>query len=303
MHKSFHRPKTFGEILDHTFRLCKDRFKDFFLIMLIVIGPVYLLEVFLQMMTGTSFFRDMGTSGPFLDNIDSFIEENADTTIENELGTLVTNLIVLILLPIAYAAVLLAFHRLKNNETFSAGEVIKQAFSKFWSILGASVIFGLILFALIFVPIFILTILVIISIATTHPAVAIILAIVLFLGVLLAILPLSTRWSFYLGAVVFENKIPGLASSWRLSSGRTWWLVGIFIVFNLIAWIIGSIIEGVFSLVLGYSVLFAIISDIVALFTSMIIAVGYAVVYFDLRTRKEADDLRAMIDDYNSPTN
>src|SRR5699024_11712749 len=109
---------------------------------------------------------------------------------------------------------------LKNNETFSAGEVIKQAFSKFWSILGASVIFGLILFALIFVPIFILTILVIISIATTHPAVAIILAIVLFLGVLLAILPLLTRWSFYLGVFVFTIYIPCLTSSWRLYGVR-----------------------------------------------------------------------------------
>src|SRR5699024_2216981 len=153
----------------------------------------------------------------------------------------------LILLPIAYAAVLLAVHRLKNNETFSAGEVIKQAFSKFWSILGARVIFGLILFALIFVPIFILTILVIIRIAPTHPSLSIILAFVLFLALLLASLPLSSRWSFYLGAVVFENKMPGVANSWRLRSGRTWSLVGIFIVFNAIARIIGSIIEGVCS--------------------------------------------------------
>lgn len=59
MDPQFNKPKGFGEILDHTFRLSKKRFKDFFLIFLILVGPVYLLDALLQLLGGTNFFREI----------------------------------------------------------------------------------------------------------------------------------------------------------------------------------------------------------------------------------------------------
>ena len=63
MDKKFTTPKDFGEILDHTFQLTKNRFKDLFMILLIFMGPVYLFQAILQLLSGTSFFREVGSGG------------------------------------------------------------------------------------------------------------------------------------------------------------------------------------------------------------------------------------------------
>jgi hypothetical protein len=303
----FSKPKGFGEILDHTFRLSKNRFKDFFLIFLILLGPVYLLQALIELAAGVSFFRTVGTGETWFDGIvNSFSGEFTDeggpeVNLAAELGTGLIGLISIILAPIAQAAILFALNHMRKNEEFTVKLVIKEAFSRFWPIIGSSLLFGVIVFGIVFVPIFTIGFAGVFGAALLEPGVGIVVAgVVLLLAFAVAVAYFLTRWSFYFGAAAIENDAPGLGRSWRLTKKRGWILLLLFIVFGLIVGIVSSAFELTFGLVLGNSVLYGMIVNVVSLFTSMLFAVGFGVMFLDLKTRHDADDLNEMIDDYNA---
>jgi hypothetical protein len=301
--KKFTTPKGFGEILDHTFSLSKNRFKDFFMILLIFMGPVYLLQAILQLMSGTSFFREVGTGGTWYEQILTSFEETGtfdSTSLGADIGLIVIGLLSAILAPVAEAAILFVINHVRKNEEYTVGSVIKQAFSRFWPMIGSSILFGLICMGIIIIPLGIAGVSGVAVGALVDPVIGILLGIVLFLVFALGVGLLLTRWSFYFGSVVLDKDSPGLGRSWRLSRKRTWVLFGLYIVFYLI---ISSIVFGVqmtFGLVLGNSVLLTLITNIVTLFTTMIFSVGYGVMYLDLKTRNDADDLKDMLEDYKT---
>ncbi|NMH70845.1 EscU/YscU/HrcU family type III secretion system export apparatus switch protein [Bacillus sp. RO3] len=307
MNVQFSKPKGFGEILDHTFRLSKNRFKDFFLIFLILLGPVYVLQALIELAAGVSFFRTFGTGETWLERvISSFsgefsVEDGSEMNIAAELGTGLVGLISMILAPIAQAAILFALLHMRKNEEFTVKLVIKEAFSRFWPIIGSSLLFGLIVFGIVFVPIFIFGMLGIFGAAFLEPGIGVIVAgIVLILAFAVAVAYLLIRWSFYFGAAAVENNAPGLGRSWRLTKKRGWIILGLFIVLGLIIGIISAAFEFTFGLMLGNSVLYGMIVNVVTLFTSMLFAVAFGVIFFDLKTRHDAEDLNEMIDDYNT---
>ena len=66
--------------------------------------------------------------------------------------------------------------------------------------------------------------------------------------------------------------------------------------------IISSAFDGLFTLILGMSVLSTLLSNIVNLFTYLMSFVVYAIVYFDLKLRNEGTDLQRMMEDYRQET-
>lgn len=303
MDKKFTTPKGFGEILDHTFSLSKNRFKDFFMILLIFMGPVYLLQAILQLISGTSFFREVGTGGTWYEQILTSFEETGtfdSTSLGADIGLIVIGLLSAILAPVAEAAILFVINHVRKNEEYTVGSVIKQAFSRFWPMIGSSILFGLICMGIIIIPLGIAGVSGVAVGAMVDPVIGILLGIVLFLGFALGVGLLLTRWSFYFGSVVLDKDSPGLGRSWRLSRKRTWVLLGLYIVFYLIISSIGFGVQMTFGIVLGNSVLLTLISNIVTLFTTMIFSVGYGVMYLDLKTRHDADDLKDMLEDYKT---
>lgn len=300
MNTKFSKPKSFSEILDHTFSLSKNRFKDFFMILLILMGPVYILQAIIQLLSGVRFFRELGSGGAWYEQLLSGLSQSQApvTGIGAGIGLFFVGVLSFILFPVAEAAILFAINHIRKNEEYTVGSVIKKAFSRFWPIIGSSILFGLITFGLIFVPIFFLGITGIIG-SMIHPAIGIILFILLLLGFAVAIGYLLTRWSFYFGSVVLDRESPGFSNSWRLTKNRTWILMGLYILFFLIISSISFAVEMTFSIFLGYSVLLTIIINLATLFTTMILSVGYGVMYLDLKLRNDADDLKEMIDDYH----
>ncbi|MFD2043703.1 hypothetical protein ACFSTA_04850 [Ornithinibacillus salinisoli] len=300
MDDQFNKVKGFGEILDQTFRLCKKNFSNFFLIFLIILGPIYLLEALLSLASGTSFFRQVGSGTNWFEQIISGYDETLNNTTTG--SDIFLGLLILILTPVAYAAILFAVSLMRNNVEFTAKMVIKKAFSKFWPIFWSSLLFGLILFVLVFALIMIVVIPSTIG-SFINPFMGIAWGVLLFLGLGLVIAIFLTRWSFYLCATVLEEDAPGISRSWQLTRQNLWRILGLYVVIILITTIIGAAIEGVFSLFLGSSVLVTIIVDLVAILTSIILAVAYAVIYFDLKVRNDGDDLKEMIDEYSSSSN
>ncbi len=307
MNAQFSKPKGFGEILDHTFRLSKNHFKDFFLVFLILLGPVYLLQALIELASGISFFRTAGSGETWFDGvINSFSGEVATEpgqgmNLVAELGTGLVGLIGTILMPIAQAAILFALNHMRKNEEYSVKLVIKQAFSRFWPIIGSSILFGLIVFVLVILPIIIVTFAGVFGSAFVDTGAGIVITMIILLLIFaLVVAYFLTRWSFYLGAAAIEQDAPGIGRSWSLTRKRTLVLIGLYIVFALIIGIVSTAFEFTFGLVLGNSVLYGMIVNVVSLFTSMLFAVGFGVMFLDLRTRHDADDLKEMIDDYHT---
>ena len=84
--EKFNRPKGFGEILDLTFSLSKNKFRDFFIILLIFMGPIYLLQALIRLASGVSFFREIGVSGAWYEKIISGFEVTESTNLGADLG-------------------------------------------------------------------------------------------------------------------------------------------------------------------------------------------------------------------------
>jgi hypothetical protein len=301
MNEQLNRPKGFGQILDVTFRLSRTRFKDFFLILLILLGPVYLIQALVQLATGTSFFREVGEGSGWLEQMAAGFEASDpafSSNIAADIGVMLVGLISLLLYPVAQAAILYGVDYIRKNEDFTFGTLIKKGFSRFWSIIGSSILYGIIVFGLIFGTILSVVLMSLVFFAI-DPVIGVILTILLSIGAALFIGYFSTRWSFYFGSVVIDRNAPGLGRSWKLSQGRTWVSMGLYLIFFLIISSITFAIELSFALLLGGSVLLGLIVSLATLFTTLIMSVGYAVMFLDLKSRHDADDLKDLIDDYH----
>ena len=292
----FTKPMGFGEILNHTFSLSKAHFKDLLMILLIIMGPVFLLEAIVQLFSGQSFIREPGSGGAWYEQIISGFKEDTNGTMDSssisaDWGLIVVGVISLVFFPVTDAAILFVINHIRRNEEFTVRLVLKEGFSRFWPMLGSTLLFVLIVTGLIIVPGIIIGLISFLG-AMANPFLGVLLGIILFLGFALGIGLLLTRWSFYFASVVLDKKSPGFGRSWRLSRKRTWATLGLYIVFYLIVAAISLVVQGTFSAVLGNSVLNSIITNLTSLFTTLFFSVGYAVMYLDLKTRHDAEDIK-----------
>lgn len=300
MNNQLNKPKGFGEILDQTFRISKYRFKDFFMILLILVGPVYILQAIIDLATGKNFLRQESTGGTWYENmLNNFeLSEVSSTNLAADIGFAIVSLLVLFTYPVAQAAILIGVNHIKQNREFTIGSLIKQAMGRFFPMIGSTIVYILIaigiFFGLIFISVFASMIFIMLDFV-----IGLILSIVLGIFLFLVGAFLLTRWSFYFGSVVMDKNSPGLTRSWRLSKGRTFRLIGLYLIFIFITFSIAVSLQFSFQAILGDSVLLGLIVSFTTLLTTLIMAVGYAVMYLDLKVRHDADDLRDLIDDYH----
>lgn len=302
MNEQLNKPKRFGEILDTAFQLTKRYFSQFFLITLIVVGPLYLLHGIFLLLSGKNLISEADSGEGWLDRFVIRFDENVEMNTQGDTADILIGTPSFVLYAVAFAAILFAVHQLKKNEEFTVGKVLKQAFSRFWQILGSSLLFGLIIFGMIAGAIIFVTIFGLVSAVGSITA-SIIMVIVLLLGVGLVMAYFLTRWGLFLGVTAFEDNVPGLGRSWNLTRGHAWKTLGVFLVFVLIFLCINIGIDIIFLPMTGQSVLYNIVVHLIQLFTNTIFAVGYAIVYFDLKSRHDGDDVRDMLDDYETADN
>lgn len=301
MQERLNRPQRFGEILDTVFTLSRNQFINFLKIFVIVVGPIYVLQALVRLASGVSFFRELGTGGSWIEQTlrSFFTEEGLPTNVEGDFMTTFISLAAALLLIIAQVAVLYAVNEIRQGHDFTVNEVIKRAFSKFWPLLRA----GILLFIIAFFGITIIAIImgiVIGVIVAISGVLGAIFSFFLVIGLLALGIFLFVRFYFYSAAIAFgDNAIPSFGTSWRLTGGRVWFLIGFAIVFLLIIGTVNGIFEGLLGGILGNSVLFGLLINGVTLVTTMITSVGFSVVYFDLFVRHDSTQLKEMIAEYD----
>ncbi|UOE96169.1 hypothetical protein [Alkalihalobacillus sp. LMS39] len=300
MNNPLNRPLGFGQILDQTFSITKQHFLNFFLIILILSGPFYLLQAVVELLYGAAFFRSVELGTNWLDDlVTSFDATSPSGSVAAELWSGGIELISYLFLPIAQASILLAIFTLRQGEQYSVGSVLKKAFSRFWPIVGCSLLFFLIMLGLFMVPFFLIMILTL-AFSFIHPAIGVVIAIFLSIPCFFGVFYFYIRWGFYFGSVVIDRISPGLGRSWNLTKKRTWTLMGIYFLLFIIVLLTMSGVELVFGAFLGNSVLFQLILNVVEMIAWVIYSVAFAVMFFDLKARYDADDLKELIESYDT---
>ncbi|QAS53040.1 hypothetical protein [Halobacillus litoralis] len=300
------RPKSFGEVLDTTFSISKKHFAPLFLILLILLGPLYILNYLFMALSGVSIFgrqTDGGFTEGIMDNLDTAAA--TQEIVGSNMGPggeilymLLSSVLALVVYPMAQASIIVATSKVLKGEEWGKKQAVKGAFSRFWPLVGSSALLGLILGGGFFIGFLILGISGGMSFATAGAGPGLFMSIILAVLLLAALAFLATKWSMFFASVVFQKVAPGLSKSWQLTKRRFWSTLGLFVVFFIIIMLLTSIIEGLSVFLLGGSILGRIVTDVSTVITTLFLMVGYTVMYFDLKTRNEADDLEEMIASY-----
>lgn len=144
-----------------------------------------------------------------------------------------------------------------------------------------------------------------ISFALSHVAALLITALVWIVGLAIGFLALiipgviaGVGWAVWTGAVLIDGESPtgALRRSWRLTSGRKWRVFGVLLAIALLGMLISAIASSIAN-GLGQEPLAApnfnttAINIVSTVLTSGIYATATAVMYFELRARKEGADV------------
>lgn len=300
MKKIFSRPKQFGEILDLTFQLIKNNFKNLLLILLLFNGPLIIVQAIFQIYSGQGIIRDMAPGENLIEQfINTFGLNDEFVNPFETSGSFFISFLSFLIYPLAFASIFLIIKHIKNNQTFDLKQIVKQVFSHFWSLLGSYLCF---IIATVIIAVIPLTIVITTAVVSFTEGQIIfgIISVLLFFPVLLGILLLITRLAFFI-PVTIEESAPGLLPSFRLTKGRTWMTFFLFFILITVSGVIGSAFEFL-VLFLGFSVVYTLIINLLGVFTSLILFVGYSVIYFDLEVRQSGSDLKKLIDDYHPRT-
>lgn len=304
------RPLKFGEVLDVIFRIMKLHISGLFTIMLILLGPLYLIQGLSLLLGGASFFRDT-SKGPWYNSIvDPFLTGDPNL----ELGTVtlivivITSLVIyFISFPVASAAIILAVDRVRQGEDVQAVSAIKGAFKRFWPLLGASIVYMLI-FVGMYLGFVLVMVLLIVGTGITDraidnlfpAAISIIGLVLLSIGLIFPFVYFMMRWGFYFPATTMDKVSPGLSKSWRLTRKSFWRLLGLFIVISILTSLISLAFQLLVGMIFGSSVLGVLFTSLFTMITYLIFMIAYGVVYFDLKVRNEATDIMAIVESYES---
>ncbi|QHS24258.1 hypothetical protein GWK91_15745 [Virgibacillus sp. MSP4-1] len=263
-------------ILRNTFALIKDNFSKLFGIYLILVAPIYVIDAMIMVAMGVSL---AGRESRNTTWYESLISTSTQAPIEEgSIWLTVTGLLgTMVLLPIAYGAVIFAVNHIRNGESFTVPAVIKQALHRFWPIFGSHLLFILMFTGLVIV--FLLPVMM-------FGVLGVIIAILAFIGFAILLGYWLTRWSFYLIKVAFGDHAPAFSKSWDFTEGRVWPLMGFYIVVFLITLVINLLVEFISGFLFGNGILQIFILDITSLFVSLIFFVAYSLVYFEVKVRR-----------------
>ncbi|SDC06762.1 hypothetical protein SAMN05421734_10459 [Pelagirhabdus alkalitolerans] len=287
MEQLFERPKKFGEIIDLTFYIVKKHFGSLLKLLFILFSPILLIQIVTQFISGRPFFTSGTENNAINEQLLNMIENNGEFFLPGEFfSSLAINLLEVFIYPLAIASVLIMVKQIMDNETYDISMIIKNAFKRFWPLVGTYLLLGVLAFLFLIAPLIIFSISITIALVseTVYP---IILSIILMVVALVLIGLLFARWGLSLAVVTFHKVAPGLGESFRITQKRSWLLFWLFLTLLILTGII-RLAADFLIVVIGFSILYSIISFGFLILSYAVFMVGYAVIYFDAVVRSRS---------------
>lgn len=267
------RPLSIGEIIDVSIKLYRNNFLTLLKVVAVVVAPVQLIAALIQSSSTPSDANSFVTIAPGATPGSTTPHFNTSV-----LWTLVGGLLVTVVLgalasQLATAASLKAVADAYLGEKPKASPSLEFAISKLGALLWLAFLTFICTalgFLLCFIPGFILTVI----------------------------------WTVSIPALLIENKrgFAALNRSQELSKGRFWQIVGVLLLGRIIAGILGAILGAAFGAAFAVSgtselarfVTSALSGTIAQILVTPFLAAMIAILYFDLRVRKEGLDVELL---------
>ncbi|MEW9701190.1 hypothetical protein [Paenibacillus sp. SI8] len=311
------RPMGIGRILDRSFQLYRKHFVKLTLIMLMLYGPFYLLQHLLL------FQETANTSASILSQIQSGASLQdllppgaAFGGKAPKIDLWKTLVFVLVLLPLFMLAVMpasiasvvhLVKAHLMGEQIPGIGQMLKKSFSRFWPLVGSTVLYGLIVFGMYVAFAMIVAIFAIVfalgsglsSIIGSPGAGTAVFVIIFFillgLGIIVTWSYFLIRWGYYLPIVALGEDSIGLSGSWRLTRKSFWRLFLMFFVLILILYLFQLVLSLIISAALGLGLGAQLLQSLLSILVSPLWLLPYAISLFDLKVRNEGLGLESLI--------
>jgi hypothetical protein len=314
------KPMGIGRMLDYSFQLYRRHFVKLFLIMLIFLGPIYLLQ---QLLIPDLMSQD----SIFIGNIVNDIRSGAvdSTTFQNDMAygpgeilrifgfVLIILVYAITIVPVSQAAIVFFVQDVHaGREPRSIGQILRQSFKRFWPLVGSSLLFGFILTGIV-ITATILMVLVIVSIGfgaafvgsmngagsqIAAVIIGVIVGIVAVFGSVFIAAFFGIKFMYYLPITAMNEESIGLGRSWKITRKSFWRLFWTMLVMYLIVYFITAMMTVILTVVTSLF-LPPLVMQAVMILTNLVLAplfmVTYAVSYFDLKVRSEGYGLEAII--------
>jgi hypothetical protein len=295
------RPMSTGQLLDHTFTLYRQNFLLF--VGIATVGPAANL-IFQLLMVGA------GVGAPFGARRAA---TGAATLATTGLGMIVGYVIMLAGMALSHAATVKAVAAVYLGRETSVIGAYKALRGRLWSLFGT---FGLIvlivgsaLFAVVMLAVLV-TMFALVGGPGSGTAGAVARVLVIAVSALAAFMAIYVRYAMAIQACVVEGMGPraSLKRSVFLSKGSRWRVVAIYVVFVMLAAILGAGLGGLLGYVgtllhnrIAAAVLIYVADFIAGSITGPLATIGVSLLYYDERVRKEAFDLQLMLASLDLP--
>ncbi|SDD40282.1 Membrane domain of glycerophosphoryl diester phosphodiesterase [Paenibacillus sp. UNCCL117] len=313
--ETLNRPMGIGAILDKSFQLYRSHFTVAFLLLLLFAGPFYIIQnVLFYNLSTLSFFPESGTS--IADSFELFLNGGAASAEEASPGLLLFTFLVmplylLLLVPVLMSSQLLLVKTALQGGEVRFGEVLRGAFVRYGRQVGNTLLYGLIIFGLMFV-IWIALVLALVLIGSLTVGLGagflalggdpfggsiafIVIVAVVYILTGFAISACSSyfiiRFGFYLPIVTLEDEGEAIRGSWRLTRGSFWRIFAVFFILTVIYTVFSLGVYALLIAVFKMSLIGQLINTVLILLIAPLYTIPYGVIYFDLRVRHEGADL------------
>ncbi len=292
------RPMGVGDILDETFQLYRANFG----LVVATVAVVQVISAVLTIVLGVVFVASS------ISSLSSFAQTygNDQTAALNELGSIAGGLITYGLLIFLISTILTALQNaalavsISNRylgRTTSVGEAYRLSFARLGALVAAQ-LWIIVRAILAFIVFFIVLALLVRPLGAG-------LTIILFLAFLCALIYFGVSWALTTQVVMLDNT-GGFSATGRsrgLVRGYWWKSFGVILVTFLLVWIINLIVNRITGSASGVSgiVVGGIAGLIVGILLTPIQSIALTLLFYDLKIRKEAFDLEAMVGQLSSP--
>lgn len=306
------KPMGIGQIIDRSFQFYRKYFVQLMLLMLILFGPIYLLQSLL--LSGgqadtQSIFDQFRQSSSFLDVMNTVEQSSNGVGLVQYLVLFLVfvPITVFVIYPIAAAATVHMVRAFLLGESIpETAELLRKAVRRLGQLIGSTVIAGLIYFAMNVVMIITVLIFVVIggviagfssdggSMEVGMIIFLVLGGIVLFFGFLFVMSYFVIRFFYYLPFVALGEESLGIGRSWTITRKSFWRLFLMYLVVGIILYIIIIVT----SLVIGFfttGIISELLSSLVTIVTVPLWLVPYVLSFFDLRARNEGMELEHLI--------
>jgi len=312
-------PMGVGKLLDRSFSLYRQHFGAFFLLALLLFGPLLLLQNLLLMdLTSMPFLYQETTQEEFLESLaerftssDAFLTESIALILVYVF--LILPITTLVCYPQLIGSGLLMTKAAVEGQPVGLMPSLRQSFRRFWPMVGSTILYILIMIGIFFAfTLFCVLFFVLCAVAigvsfegmfTGSDDIGSVFAILLILaayfvflvGIMLVPGFFILRWGFYLPHVLLEDEGIGLGKSWRLTKGNFWRLFALYFVLMVIYSTLSGGMQIMLAGALGTSLVSSVLQILISCLLMPWMVIVYALAYLDLRVRKEGTDLQALL--------